>query len=97
MLISTKYGLGDSIWFIHSAALHCCEIITVQFCTYIVEKQSPSDRVETVVTYVCAISHTDNKSTYNVVVNEDNAFSSKDELINTITERFHKSIAPGAG
>lgn len=99
MLISTKYGLGDSIWFIFQSDIYLSQILRVEVCSSYLDNNNTEDpdSVMTDVAYRVEIQGANSSITHGILVFEKNAFSSKDELINTITERFHKSIAPGAG
>lgn len=85
MLISTKYAIGESIWFLAHCELQCNHIVGV-------DTFSDSDGVS--VAYRTTIKGPDGTD-LSVCVSEKNTFSSKDELINTITDNFYKTIAVG--
>lgn len=85
MIITTKYSIDDSIWFIYNAELYCQIIVGV-------DSMTTKENVRTV--YYCEIPIGD--KLVSVMVIEQHAYSSKDELINTITDRFYKTIERGS-
>lgn len=89
MLVNTKYSLGDMIWFLYQGELQCCTVIGVESMT----TKEGDDTISKTV-YFSSVKTTGGN--INVVVSERNAFESKDELINTISERFYKSLEQGS-
>lgn len=89
MLVNTKYSLDDVIWFLYQGELQCCPIIGIECMT----TREGDDTVSKTVYFAAVKSK---GGSINVVVSEQNAFESKDSLVNTITERFYKSQEQGS-
>ena len=87
MTIVTKYSINDTIWFLFLSELCCSQIINIEI--------SHSEEYGTKSIYQCLVKNTRGQD-MSVLVQEQHAFESKDELINTITERFYKSIESGS-
>lgn len=84
MTIITKYSIGDVIWFLKNSALRNETIVRIEIVAI-------GDKIETV--YMTAIKDADGRIIELSSAAEQNCFDSKDELINTITERFYDSIS----
>lgn len=87
MLINTKFSIGDAIWFIVNASLFCSNINGIEVFT---------DEKETKTVYYADVPGPSGQPV-RAVIGERHAFSSKDELINTITERYYETLEPGSG
>lgn len=87
MLIQTKFSIGESIWFISGSNMYCSEIHTV-------EASITSDGTRAI--YICNVLLPGAEKELCVVMAEHNAYATKDELINSITERYYQSLEKGA-
>lgn len=87
MLVTTKYSIGDSIWFLANASLQCGEITVIELM---------SNAEETKTVYIVPVSLVNGQPPLNVMVREGDAFASKDELIQTITQRFYDNVGTGS-
>jgi|CXWL01.1.fsa_nt_gi hypothetical protein len=86
MLIQTKYAIGEPIWFLACSQLQCSHITGIETFT---NENGVSVAYRTEITGLA-------ESKLPVSVGEVNAFSSKDELLQTLVERFHASIDAGS-
>lgn len=84
MTIITKYSIGDVIWFLKNSALRNEAIVRID--TWIIAEKATT-------TYSTALKDNDGNIKELSFTPEENCFDSKDELINTITERFYESIS----
>lgn len=85
MLIDTKWSLGDTIFFLHRSAICFSEITSIECFV--------SDKIVSVV-YVVAIP-TGNVS-QNFIVQDEMAFSSKEDLLVSLTDKFNKQLESGS-
>jgi hypothetical protein len=90
MILTTKYSIGDIIWFLHNGSMHCLPVAGIESMI-----SNTDDVIRTRTVYYTEIKQS-GKAQQTIIVSEESAFESQEALIQNLHERYFKSLEASA-